>query len=75
MAVSVNPYSASLVVVYQAGLSPLGLPLTKQKTFNSLRFDASEQAVYDAAQALFALTEHEVIDTFIRKTYELIDEG
>lgn len=74
MAVTVNPYSAALVVVYQVGTSPLGLPVTRTKTFNSLRFDADEQAVYDAAQALFALTDHEVVDTFIRKTFELIEE-
>ena len=74
MAVEGTPYSAALIVVYQNGLTPLGLPITRQKTFNSIRFDASEEAVYDAAQALFALTKHPVLDVFYRKTWELEEQ-
>lgn len=74
IAVEGIPYSAALVVVYQAGVSPLGTPLTRQKTFNSIRFDAPEEAVYDAAHGLFGLTEHPVLDVFLRKTWELTEE-
>ncbi|AFM00279.1 MULTISPECIES: DUF1659 domain-containing protein [Desulfitobacterium] len=74
MAVEGIPYSAALVVVYQTGLSPLGVPITRQKTFNSIRFDASEEAVYNAAHALFGLTKHPVLDVFFRKTWELAED-
>jgi len=74
MAVTSNPLNSALVVVYQDGVSPLGAPLTRQKSLNNLRFDAEEQAVFDAAQALFSLSQHPLIDVLCRKTFKLVEE-
>jgi len=74
MAVTGTPKNAAMVVVYQTGLSPQGAPQTRQRSFSYLRFDASEQDVYNAANALFSLTDHPVLHVYFRKNYELIDE-
>lgn len=74
MAVTAIPLNAALVVVFQTGLSPLGAPTLRQKSLSSVRFDTDEQALYDAAHALFSLSQHPVIDVLSRKTYELAEE-
>ncbi|WP_068962449.1 DUF1659 domain-containing protein [Desulfosporosinus sp. BG] len=74
MAVVVTPLNSALVVVYQAGLTALGAPIKRQKGLNYLRFEASEQAVHDAAHALFSLSQNPVLDVLYRKTFELTDE-
>lgn len=74
MAVVATPLNAALVVVYQTDLTPLGVPITRQKSLNYVRFSAAEQAIYEAAQSLFSLSEHTVLDVLSRKTYELTDE-
>ena len=74
MAVVVTPLNSALVVVYQAGLTALGAPISRQKSLNYLRFDAAEQAVYDGVHALFSLSQSPVLDVLYRKTFELTDE-
>lgn len=74
MAVAVTPLNSVLVVVYQAGLTALGAPIKRQKSLNYLRFDAAEQAVFDAAHALFNLSQNPVLDVLYRKTFELTNE-
>ncbi|MEM5818233.1 MAG: DUF1659 domain-containing protein [Desulfitobacterium hafniense] len=74
MAVTSTPLSSALVIVYQAGLTPLGAPVTRQKSLNGLRFDADEQAIYNAARALFSLSQYSVLDVLNRKTFELLEE-
>ncbi len=74
MAVVGTPLNSTLVVVYQNGLTPAGGPVLGQKSLSDVRSDAAEQAVYDAAQALFGLTQHPVIDVLYRKNFELVDE-
>lgn len=74
MAVTSTPASSALVVVYQTGLSPLGAPVNRQRSLNSVRFEATEQAVYDAAHALFSLSQYPVVDVLWRKTLKLTDE-
>jgi hypothetical protein len=73
MAVTPNPLNSVLVVVYQTGLSPLGAPITRQRSLNNVRFDAADQALYDAAHALFSLSQQPVIDVLYRKTFKLVD--
>ena len=74
MAVTATPLNSAVVVVCQTGVTALGAPITRQKTLNYLRFEAAEQAVYDAAQALFALSQNPVIDVLCRKTYKLVNQ-
>ncbi|EGW41383.1 DUF1659 domain-containing protein [Desulfosporosinus sp. OT] len=74
MTVAVAPLNSVLVVVYQAGLTALGAPIKRQKSLNYLRFDAAEQAVFDAAHALFNLSQSPVLDVLYRKTFELAEE-
>ncbi|AGA68955.1 Protein of unknown function (DUF1659) [Desulfitobacterium dichloroeliminans LMG P-21439] len=74
MPVVATPSGAALVLVYQTGLSPTGDPVTRQRTLNNIAYDASEQAVYDAANAIFSLSEYTLLDVYFRRTQELIDE-
>jgi len=74
MAVVGIPLNSTLVVVYQTGLTPAGGPVLRQKSLSDVRSDATEEAVYNAAQALFGLSEYPVIDVLYRKNLELIDE-
>jgi len=74
MAIVGIPLSSTLVVVYQTGLTPAGGPITRQKSLSDVRSDAAEQAVYDAAHALFGLAQYPVIDVLYRKNFELVDQ-
>ena len=74
MAVVGMPLSSTLVVVYQTGLTPGGGPVLRQKSLSDVRSDAAEQAIYDAAHALFGLAQYPVIDVLYRKNFELVDQ-
>ena len=74
MAVVGTPLSSTLVVVYQTGLTPSGGPVLRQKSLSDVRSDAAEQAIYDAAHALFGLAQYPVIDVLYRKNFELVDQ-
>ncbi len=74
MTVVATPSGASLVVVYQTGVSATGAPITSRKTLNNIVYSASEQAVYDAACALFSLSLCPIVKVYFRKTDELTDE-
>lgn len=74
MAVVAVPLDSVAVVVYQNGTTPAGAPITRTKSLSYVRSDASEQAIYDVAQALFSLSLHPVLDVMLRKNFELIDE-
>lgn len=74
MAVVSVPLDSVLVVAYENGTTPAGAPVTRLKSLSNVRSDASEQALYDVAQALFSLSLHPVLDVMLRKNFELIDE-
>lgn len=74
MAVVGIPLSSTLVVVYRTGLTPDGGPVLRQKSLSDVRSDATEQAVYEAAQALFGLAQYPVVDVLYRKNFELVEE-
>jgi hypothetical protein len=40
-----------------------------------VRADATEQALFEVAQALFGLSLHPVLDVVLRKNFELTDEA
>jgi len=74
MAVVGMPLNSTLVVVYQTGLTPAGGPVLRQKSLSDVRSDATEQAVFDAAHALFGLAQYPIIDVLYRKNFELVDQ-
>ncbi len=74
MTVVATPSGASLVVVYQTGVSTSGAPITKQRTLNNIVYNASGQAVYEAAYAIFSLSEYTLLDVYFRRTDELTNE-
>lgn len=74
MAVVSAPSGAALILVYQTGLSPAGAPITSQRTLNNIVYNASNQAVYDAAYAIFSLSEYTLLDVYFRRTDELTNE-
>ncbi|MCG1024863.1 DUF1659 domain-containing protein [Dehalobacter sp.] len=75
MAVVSAPSGAALVLVYQTGVSTSGSPITKQRTLNNIVYNASGQAVYDAAHAIFSLSEYTLLDVCFRRTDELTNEA
>lgn len=74
MAVNAHALSSNVVVKYQAGETPAGAPLIRQKSLNDVKADATDQDIYDVAAALFSLSIHPVVQTILRKNFELIDE-
>ncbi|HHY26822.1 MAG TPA: DUF1659 domain-containing protein [Desulfitobacterium dehalogenans] len=74
MSVIAVPSGAALVLVYQTGLSSTGAPITRQRTLSNIDYNATEQAVYEAAHAIFSLSEYSLLDVYFRKTEELINE-
>lgn len=74
MAVVAVPLNSALVVVYQDGTNSAGAPISRQKSLSYVRPDATEQALFEAAQALFGLSLHPVLDVILRKNFELIME-
>ncbi|WP_243140734.1 DUF1659 domain-containing protein [Dehalobacter restrictus] len=55
--------------------APSGAPLTKQRTLNNIVYNASDQSVYDAAHAIFGLSEYTLLDVYFRRTDELTNEA
>ena len=74
MAVSAMSLNSTLVVRYQAGTTPAGGPVFRQKSLSDVKADAIEQDVYDVAAALFSLGQHPVADVVLRKNFELLNQ-
>jgi cation transport ATPase len=74
MAVSATPLSSTLVVRYQTGTTTTGSPELRQKSLNDVKADSMEQDVYDVAVALFSLGQHPVINVFLKKNFELLNQ-
>ncbi len=74
MAVVAHPLSSTVVIRYQVGETPSGAPIIRQKSLNNIKADATDQDIYDVAAAFFGLSERVVIQTILRKNYDLIDE-
>jgi hypothetical protein len=73
MAVISTPLSSQVVVKYQAGATATGTPIIKQKTLNYVKASATDEDVYQVATALLSLTKHPVIQTILRKNFDLTD--
>lgn len=74
MAVEALPLDSALVVKYQLELTPAGAPVVRQKGLNGVKHDATEEDLYDVAEALFSLVNYPVLQVLLRKNFELNKE-
>jgi len=58
MPVTVNPKDSVLVVSYQVGVSSTGAPQIRQRSFQGIKSTATDQDVFDVAQALYGLQQY-----------------
>ena len=65
------PLDSALIVKYQLDLTPAGAPIIRQKGLNGVKHDASEEDLYEVAEALFSLVDYPVMQVLLRKTFEL----
>lgn len=61
MAVNSNAKDTILVVTFQAGLTPLGAPILRQRSFANVKSSATDQDLYDVAAALYGLQDYPLI--------------
>lgn len=73
MAVVPKP-CASLLFIYQIGFSPTGAPVTRIMIVNDIDCNAPKQAVFEAAYALFSLSDCPLLDVYYRRPIEFADE-
>jgi len=74
MSIIAEPLNSALVATYQTGSTPTGTPVTRQKSLSYVRSDASEEALYNVAQALFSLSLHPLLEVLSRKNFRLTEE-
>lgn len=74
MSVVDHQLNSTLVLKYEDGLTPAGGPNIRQKTINSVKSDASHADLYEAAVALFSLSELPLNAVLVRDMTELIEE-
>lgn len=75
MAISEEFLNSSLILQYQAGITPAGAPILRQKSLNYVRPGADIQHLYDAAHGLMNLVDNELLHVFLRRNSELIEIG
>lgn len=61
MAVIRSPGSSRFTLVRQTGTTPDGKPILNRKSYGNVKWDASDQDIYDAAMALGELSQHPVV--------------
>jgi len=74
MAVLATPAESVLVVTYQIGSNEAGSPITRQKSFPNVRFNAEDQAVYEVAEALFSLVQYPIVSVRRDNRVDLVNE-
>ena len=56
MAVTSIPHNSRLSLIFQTGTDPeSGAPIRTTKSYSNIKYDATDQDVYDIAQALVSL--------------------
>ena len=75
MSVYEEPLNSSLILQYQAGTTPAGAPILRQKSLNYVRPGADIEHLYSAAHGLMDLVDHELLHVFLRRNSELIELG
>lgn len=74
MAATEMKLNSTLVIQYEAGVTPAGAPILRQKTLNNVRPGTDIQRLYDAAHRLFSLSEHELLHVYLRRNSELVED-
>lgn len=63
-----------LVVRYQLGMTAEGSPVLRQKTFSGLKLDVTDEDLYQAAAALFALLEYPLVSVSRNNRFDMAEE-
>ena len=64
MAVVSIPYNSRLSLIFQTGTNPVsGAPVRATKSYSNVKHDATDQDVYDVAQALVSLQKYSLLET------------
>lgn len=74
MAVSSTAKDSVLVVSYQVGLSELGAPILRQRSFPNVLVSAPDQDVFDVASALYALQNYPLAGVRRDNRFDLVSE-
>ena len=74
MAVTTTSLSSDLVLLMDAGIGVSGKPLSKSRTFKNVKADASNEDLYEVAQALIDLQSRENNSIQRRDVVELEEE-
>ena len=64
MAVTSIPHNSRLSLIFQTGTDPeSGAPIRTTKSYSNIKYDATDQDVYDIAQALVSLQKYSLLET------------
>ncbi|WP_129600600.1 DUF1659 domain-containing protein [Anaerophilus nitritogenes] len=71
MAVNVNQSPSKLTIVYDHGLDENGKQKKASKTYGGVKYDASNEDIYDVALTLVKLQENKAIEIHKKADYEI----
>ncbi len=74
MAVVTTPLDSTLIARYQTGTSASGSPVIRQKSFTGIKSTASDQDVYDIAEAFFGLLAYPLVEVRRSNQDSLVDQ-
>ena len=70
LAIDETSSTAKLVMGYQTGITPAGSPVIRRKWLKNVKANASDQAIYDVAEALFSLVDCPLLYVELRRNGE-----
>ncbi|MFZ3131291.1 MAG: DUF1659 domain-containing protein [Desulfosporosinus sp.] len=73
MAVIASAKDTVIVVTYQTGLTPVGSPKLRQRSFANVKSDALDQDVFDVANALYGLQDYPLISVRRDNRFDLAE--
>ncbi|GAB6159317.1 hypothetical protein JCM39194_25170 [Desulfotomaculum varum] len=74
MAVVKQPFSCSLKLRYQKGVNANGDPVYVNRTYQRVKLTATDQAIYEVAQAISSLQEQTLLGVYRVDDGELINQ-
>jgi hypothetical protein len=74
MAVTSSPNNSRLTLVRQVGVTTDGKPILRSKSYNNIKWDATDEDVYAVGQALSGLSQNPAIE-MIRYDNEILAEA
>ena len=75
MAIEAKPQDSVLIVEYEEIVAGEDTPVSRQKSFQNVRYAATAQDLYDVANALFGLVDHTVLEVRRDDRHMLVDEA